>query len=163
MTKTHTHFALKLAKNFQNVVSKSSQIDRNPSLDPNVSFLVLQGSKVRATRMPNDAIWEPELTPSASEITVNCKTRDIATKTFECGHERSSTNCNRDIWKKTCKKQQAKAKGPAAWAKLSDTEEVIGYLIHGLDNLKINYSNRNLQTSNAISWPKFALNFPRLL
>ena len=56
------------------------KIDKNPSLDPNVSFLepqvpldrpmVPQGAKVEAQSMPKDWFWAPEVTISVSKIKV---------------------------------------------------------------------------------------------
>ena len=93
------------------------KINKKRSLDLKVFFLVLpnvpglprvpQDAKAGAEGMPNNTSWTPKLIPSAPEIS-------IATA---CGHQRSSTNCSREICEKKSKKQQAKVKGPAARAK----------------------------------------------
>ena len=70
-------------------------------------------SKWDATRMPNDTLLLPELTTSAPQIAVNCKTHDIETAS---GHQRTSMNLSKEVNFKS-KAQQSKVKGPSAWAK----------------------------------------------
>ena len=75
--------------------------------------MVTQGAKGGATGMPNDTFRAPELTPSASDIIVNCETCDIATS---CGPQLPAQIAAKKFAKKTSKKQQAKVKAQAALA-----------------------------------------------
>ena len=72
--------------------------------------MVPESAKVGATSMPNDTFWATKLTTSAPKIMVNCKTSVIETAS------RHRTNFSREM-KINIEKQQAKVKGPAAWAK----------------------------------------------
>ena len=121
-----THCVPKLAKGSQNVVPKSTQNPKESkpapeslsSCAPKCPWIARWSPKVqkwRQPRMPNDTLWAPQMTTSAPQVTVTCKTHGIETTP---GQQRTSANfIRKTLERNTSNRQNTQVKGLAAWTK----------------------------------------------